>query len=85
VSFGKYFEPLLNIKIAVHISQISFKIGTLKPGVNLIILGEWFMVEQTIGFKGNGIQVKRHICDPEPIISPMKDYYMIKKLYRYDG
>jgi hypothetical protein len=26
-------------------------------------------VEHPLSFKGNGIQVKQHICDPESIIS----------------
>jgi hypothetical protein len=64
-SFGKYFTPLLNLRIEEHISQISCEIGSLKIGVDLMIPGEWFMVEHPISFKGNKIQIKQHICDPE--------------------
>jgi hypothetical protein len=36
-SFGKYFAPLLNIKIEDHIFQVTCEIGPLKIGVDLII------------------------------------------------
>jgi hypothetical protein len=67
--FEKYFTPLLNLKIEKHISQISCEIGSLEIGVNLLGPGGWFMVEYPMSFKGNKIQVKQHICDPESIIS----------------
>jgi hypothetical protein len=34
----------------------------------LIIPGGWFLVEHSMSFKGNEIQVKQHLCDPESII-----------------
>jgi hypothetical protein len=68
-SFGKYFAPLLNIKIKAHTSQISCEIGPLEMGVDLIISGRWFLVQHLISFKGNEIQVKQHIWDPESIVS----------------
>jgi hypothetical protein len=68
-SFGKYFAPLLNIRIEDHISQISRPIGPLETGFDIIIPGEWFMVKHPMSFKGNEIQMKSHICDPESIIS----------------
>jgi hypothetical protein len=37
--FGKYFVPLLNIKIKNHVSQVSCKIGPLEKGIDLIIPG----------------------------------------------
>jgi hypothetical protein len=67
--FGKYFTPLLNIKIENHTSQVSCETGPLKKGMDTIIPGGWFMVEHLMSFKGNGIQVKQQICDPESIIS----------------
>jgi hypothetical protein len=67
-SFGKYFAPLINLKIKELISQISCEIVSLKIGVDLIIPGAWFMVEHSMSFEGNEIQVKQHICDPELII-----------------
>jgi hypothetical protein len=69
ISFGKYFAPLLNIRIEEHVSQISCKIGPLETGVDLLISRGWFMVEYLIGFEGNEIQVKQDICDPESIVS----------------
>jgi hypothetical protein len=38
-SFGKYFAPLINLKIEDHIFQISCKIGSLEIGVDSIIPG----------------------------------------------
>jgi hypothetical protein len=38
-AFGKYFAPLINLRIEYHISQISCKIGPLETGVDLIIPG----------------------------------------------
>jgi hypothetical protein len=37
--------------------------------VDLIIPEGWFMVEHSMSFEGNEIQVKQHFCDPEAIIS----------------
>jgi hypothetical protein len=37
ISFGKYFAPLINLRIEDHVSQISFEIGPLEIGINLII------------------------------------------------
>jgi hypothetical protein len=68
-SFGKYFAPLIQLRIEDHISQISCEIGPLEIGVDLIILRGWFMVEHSMSFEGNEIQVKQHICDPESIVS----------------
>jgi hypothetical protein len=68
-SFGKYFTPLIDLRIGDHISQISCEIGPLDIGVDLIITGEWFMVEHRMSFEGNEIQVQQHIYDPESIIS----------------
>jgi hypothetical protein len=39
-TFGKYFSPLLNIRIEDYVSQISCEIGPLEIGVDLIIPGE---------------------------------------------
>jgi hypothetical protein len=39
-SFGKYFAPLINLRIEDHISQISGEIGPLEVAEDLIILGE---------------------------------------------
>jgi hypothetical protein len=69
MSFRKYFAPLLNIIIEEHISQVSCEIRPLEKGIDLIILWGRFMVEHSMSFKGNNIQVKPHICDPESIIS----------------
>jgi hypothetical protein len=69
ISFGKYFTPSLNLKIEEHISQISCEIGPLEIGIDLIILGRWFMVEHPISFEENEIQVKQPICNPKSIIS----------------
>jgi hypothetical protein len=68
-SFGKDFVPLINLKIEDHISRICCEIGPLEIGVDLIIPGGWLMVEYQISFKGNEIQVKQDICNPESIIS----------------
>jgi hypothetical protein len=68
-SFGKYFAPLIQLRIEDHIFQISCEIGPLEIGVDLIIPRGWFMVEHLMSFKGNEIQVKQHFCDPESIIS----------------
>ena len=68
-SFGKYFAPLINLRIEDHISQISCEIGPLEIGVDLIIPGGWFMVEHPMSFEGNMVQVKQHHRDPESIIS----------------
>jgi hypothetical protein len=68
-TFGKYFAPLINLRIAKHVSQISCEIGPLEKGVDLIIPGGWFLVEHPMSFEGNEIQVKQHLCDPESIIS----------------
>jgi hypothetical protein len=68
-SFGKYFAPLIQLRIEDHISQISCEIGPLEIGVDLIILGGWFMVEHPMSFEGNEIQVKQPLFDPESIIS----------------
>jgi hypothetical protein len=68
-SIGKYFTPLVNLRIEDHISPISCEIGPREIGVDLIIPGEWLMVEYPMSFEGNEIQVKQHICDPESIIS----------------
>jgi hypothetical protein len=68
-SFGKYFAPLINLRIVEHVSQISCEIGPLEKGVDLIIPGGWFLVEQPMSFEGNEIQVKQHLWDPESIIS----------------
>jgi hypothetical protein len=68
-SFGKYFAPLIQLRIEDHISQISCEIGPLDIWVDLIIPGGWFMVEHPMSFEGNEIQVKQHLCDPESIIS----------------
>jgi hypothetical protein len=68
-SFGKYFAPLINLRIEDHVSQISCEIGPLEIGVDLIIPGGWFMVEHPMSFEGNMVQVKTHHCDPESIIS----------------
>jgi hypothetical protein len=38
-SFGKYFVPLIDLRIEDHISQISCEIGPLEIGVDLIIPG----------------------------------------------
>jgi hypothetical protein len=53
--FGKYFVPLLNIRIGEHVSQVSCEIGPLEIGVDLIIPGRWFMVEYLMSFEGNEI------------------------------
>jgi hypothetical protein len=66
---GKYFVPLISLRIEEHVSQISSEIGLLEIGVDLIIPGGWFMVEHPIRFKGNEIQVKQRFYDPESIIS----------------
>jgi hypothetical protein len=68
-SFGKYFAPFINLRIAEHITQVSCEIGPLEKGVDLIIPGGWFLVEHPMSFEGNEIQVKQHLCDPEWIIS----------------
>jgi hypothetical protein len=68
-SFGKYFIPLINLRIEDHISQILCEMSPLELGADLIIPGGWFMVEHSMSFEGNEIQVKQHICDPESIIS----------------
>jgi hypothetical protein len=39
MSFGKYFAPLMNLRIGNHVSQISCEIGPLEKGVDLIIPG----------------------------------------------
>jgi hypothetical protein len=59
-SFGKYFTPLLNLRIEDHVSQSSYELGPLEIGVDLIILGGWFVVEHPMSFEGNEIQVKQH-------------------------
>jgi hypothetical protein len=69
LAVGKYFAPLLNLRIQEHISQISCEIGPLEKGVDLIIPGGWFLVEHRMSFEGNEIQVKQHLCDPESIVS----------------
>jgi hypothetical protein len=38
-SFGKYFAPLINLKIKDHISKISCQIGPLETGIDFIIPG----------------------------------------------
>jgi hypothetical protein len=48
----------LNIRIEDHVSQISGKVGPLETGVDLIMPGEYFMVEHSMSFEGNEIQVK---------------------------
>jgi hypothetical protein len=53
--FGKYFAPVLNLRIKDHISQISCEIGPLQIGVDLIILREWFIVKHPMSFEGNEI------------------------------
>jgi hypothetical protein len=68
-SFGKYFAPLINLRIEELVSQVSCEIGPLEKGVDLIIPGGWFLVEHSMSFEGNEIQVKQHHCDPESIIS----------------
>jgi hypothetical protein len=68
-SFGRYFTSLLNLRIAEHVSQISCKIGPLEKVVDLIIPGGWFLVEHSMSFAGNEIQVNQHLCNPEAIIS----------------
>jgi hypothetical protein len=68
-SFGKYFAPLITLKISDHVSQISCEVGPLEKGVDLIISEGWFLVEHPMSFEENEIQVKRHIRDPEAIIS----------------
>jgi hypothetical protein len=68
-SFGRYFAPLINLRIEDHISQIFYEIGPLEIGVDLIIPGGSFLVEHPMSFGGNEIQVKQHLCDPESIIS----------------
>jgi hypothetical protein len=67
--FGKYFIPLINLRIEENISQISREIGSLEIGVDLIISAGWFMVEHPMSFKRYMIPVQKHICDPELIIS----------------
>jgi hypothetical protein len=37
--FGKYFTPVIELRIEDHISQISCEIGPLEIGVDLIIPG----------------------------------------------
>jgi hypothetical protein len=54
-SFGKYFAPLINLRIAEHVSQISCEIGPLEKGVDLIIPGGWFLVVHPKSFEGNEI------------------------------
>jgi hypothetical protein len=67
--FGKYFAPLINLRIEDHISQISCEIGPLEIGVDLIIPGGCFLVKHLMSFEGNEIQVKQHLCDPESIVT----------------
>jgi hypothetical protein len=58
-SFGKYFAPLINIRIEDYISHISCEIGPREIWVDLIIPRGWFMVEHVMSFEGNDIQVKK--------------------------
>jgi hypothetical protein len=50
-SFGKYFAPLIQLRIEDHVSQISCEIGPLEIAVDLIIPGGWFMVEHPMRFR----------------------------------
>jgi hypothetical protein len=68
-SFGKYFAPLLNIRIENHVLEISYKIRPLEIGVDIIIPVGWLIVEDSISFEGNEIQEKQHIGNDELIIS----------------
>jgi hypothetical protein len=38
-AFGKYFAPLINLRIEDHVSQVSCEIGPQEKGVDLIIPG----------------------------------------------
>jgi hypothetical protein len=67
-SFGKYFTPLINFRIAEHVFLISCEIGPLEKRGDLIIPGRWLLVEHPMSFQWNEIQVKQYLCDPESII-----------------
>jgi hypothetical protein len=41
----------------------------LEKGMDIIIPGEWFLVNHPMSFEGNGIQVKQYIYNPKSIIS----------------
>jgi hypothetical protein len=58
ISYRKYFALVLNIRIGKHIFQVSYEIGPLEIGVDIITPGEWFLVEHLLSFEGNKIQVK---------------------------
>ena len=65
---GKSFTPYLNIQIQTHQSTVSCELGTLEPGIQIIIPGGWFLVQHPQTFHQEAIQVVQNQCLDESII-----------------
>ena len=63
-NMGKQFTPFLSLTIGEHKTTILAEFGRLEDGIDLIIPGEWFLVEHPMSFHENGIQVQPHPCQP---------------------
>src|SRR5437660_9976806 len=58
---GRYFAPFLTIIIGQHETNISAELGTLEEGIDLIIPGGWFLVEDPMTFENSKIEVQQYI------------------------
>src|SRR6266849_699159 len=65
-SAGKAFTPHLQLSIGSHTMSISCELATLEPGIQLIILGGWFLVQHPITFHDHGVQIQAHECHSPP-------------------
>ena len=57
---GSQFTPFLLLKIGEHQSPISAELGNLENGIDIIILGGWFLIQHPMTFNSEGIQIKEH-------------------------
>ena len=62
---GQSYAPFVRLVIDKHESFIACEIGTLEPGINLIIPGGWFIDDHPLTFDKGRIQVKTHECDKD--------------------
>src|SRR6266481_430695 len=67
-SAGKAFTPHLQLQIKGHTTSISCELDTLEPGIQIIILGGWFLVQHPLTFEKGSIQLREHKCYSPPNI-----------------
>ena len=59
---GRSYAPFVRLIIDKHETFIACEIGTLEPGINLIIPGGWFLNDHPMSFDRGKIQIQTHSC-----------------------